>query len=310
MVLAERLGADLAPEQQPAGLARLPSARRARVVRTRPRAERRRGPGEVEPLETFRVPGRGAQVATNQVAAVPAREAVILVVVVPARDLPAAHRFQRRFGGGSLPARRRRVFRLGAHDARVVLPVAVLFRQHVDGAHALNVLLAHALRPFPFLGLDEGLGHVAHLGLGVDFVRRALEVPQRRRAFRRVEAVHVVGLAALHAPQRRVGRPRPVEDRVEIRVRQRLARVGAVHDGGRAKRERAQQLARRRPFLVVVSVVARARDALLVAIHHRVEVQLLLGALHDALLDGARRHESVDVHGLRLADAVRAVHGL
>ena len=42
----------------------------------------------------------------------------------------------------------------------------------------------------------------------------------------------------------------------------------------------------------------------------RVEVQLLLRALDDLLFDGLLRHEAVDHHRPRLADAVGAVHRL
>jgi hypothetical protein len=60
---------------------------------------------------------------------------------------------------------------------------------------------------------------------------------------------------------------------------------------------------------LVLARRARLR-ALVRPVDHLVEVELLLGALHDALLDRAARHQPVQVHHLGLTDAVHARHRL
>ena len=60
---------------------------------------------------------------------------------------------------------------------------------------------------------------------------------------------------------------------------------------------------------LVLARRARLR-ALVRAVDHLVEVELLLGALHDALLDRAARHQPVQVHHLGLTDAVHTRHRL
>ena len=60
---------------------------------------------------------------------------------------------------------------------------------------------------------------------------------------------------------------------------------------------------------LVLARRARLR-ALVRAVDHLVEVELLLGTLHDALLYRAARHQPVQVHHLGLTDAVHARHRL
>ena len=118
-----------------------------------------------------------------------------------------------------------------------------------------------------------------------------------------VEHVALVRLGELLVEERRALRAAR-DDRVDVVVRD-VVRVAGPEDRGRPKGHGLEHLVLGRALELLLRVVEAA-----LLDDHRVELELLLRALDDLLLDRVRGHEAVDVDGLLLADAVGPVHGL
>ena len=207
--------------------------------------------------------------------------------------------------------RRVRAAELAVEDGLLaVVEAVVVGREHghelraVAAARGLDHL--HALLPVARALGDEVPPRrrdvLGRLRRGVD--ARPEERARVHGLRRGVEGLGVVLGAAHEVPDDVVGAARPVDDRVEVRVR-RLRVVAGLEDGARAELDHAQHLAAAQLVHVVVALLAAA-----VAVDDVGQVELLLRPLEHALLGRARGAEPVDVDRLRLAEPVHARHGL